>query len=211
MLSNIGSKLHLVIIISAFLIILYLAYIYREIRSFDVQFSKLKHDVEQLKQIEATHQQKAIPQPICVPSSAPQPLINVQTGEFVNPKSVQEDDDQSINSEEMINLIKNIQTLEEDSDHVQESVIAPTNVLDHGKKTLVIEDTESETVNHPVVDMDSEEQEEQESHENDLSKISHEELSKLSNDTLKAYLRDKSVSTKGTKEQLISKIKSLQN
>lgn len=206
---NITTKLHMILVLIIIAVAVYMFLLYKELRIFERDIHNLKAQVSSLV---VSVESKAAGVSACPP-------IPSDVADTYSPKEDDStnkiDDSDSVTSEEIKNIITNIQDIEDDADDADVGdVVEKEDQQIKKEHTPSHNDIESDT----IIDDDDVKQSiirgqigGESNAEKDLTIMSDEELASLKHEELRTFLKAKLgvSSIKGSKHDFIAKIKSL--
>lgn len=175
---SLETKLHILLIITVIGIALYMYLLYKEVKVFQDEIVLIKAQIYPL--IQNVNSQKPLPQ--CSPDTSVVPEVLSKDNVYqVQDVEVDDDDDDSVTSNEIKNILTNMNVNDDDVDDIVNEDIVDD--IDVGE----VEDS---------VQKDTQ----------DFSKMSLEELGLQKYESLKDYLKSNKKSTKGNKSDMIKRI-----
>ncbi len=199
-----ATKLHILLVLVVVLIALYLIYIYREIKVFEREIASIKHEVLLLKDITC---EKKSDIPSRLPQVSPTPVVSPVIAEThkvstdIPQIAPGDDDSSSVSSAELKNILDNIE--EEDSgseDTVKAEAVADVKAeADADVKAEAVVQQPETLVGECKEDIIL----------TSIGRTSDEDLQTMKYDELRSLLKQHGVNAKGTKPELIQRIKAL--
>lgn len=219
---SMNSRLHLMFVLVVVGITVYLYFVYREIRNYDVTLRSLKSEIIVLKkQLNTVEQQVKLPSSLPPPASLAASFVShtgVTATGVPNANSMQQhpmtsskpSPAQDDEGDEIIDLVDE----DENADGFQEDDMSVTSNEIHDIITNIVhvsadDGSGGEEGDVQAVPRASSRQQKDHSTMPDLTQYTMEDLCKLKYDDLRNFLRSKGVVMKGTKQELSAKIKEL--
>lgn len=175
---SVATKLHMLLLCTIIAVGLYMYFLYKELRMFQSEMSIMKKQLQGLLTMKPPSEEIVN---VCLPTSTPTPVI--ASPSTTEPKMVHtnedDEDDMSVTSNEIKDILTNIQEV----DDIEE---------DEPATTVQLEDDIIMMEKKPWPDYAS---------------MSDEEIAKVKYDDLRNFLRSQGVHMKGSKQELINKIK----
>lgn len=190
-----STRIHMIFILVVVGIVMYFYFVYREIRGFDRTISVLKAEVNSIKQqLTHTQQMSCAKQQQAMSQQAPCSHDTVPMMVESHLEEESDDIDSTMTTDEIKALLTNIVDYDHQEHRDNESDMSKT-IDSNVQEQMHTHDGEGEPVK-----TSSEE----------LYNLDSKDLLKLKNEQLRQYLVDRGLDGKGTKQELISKIKQLQ-
>lgn len=217
---NTTTKLHMLLLFTIVAVALYMFFLYKEIKSFQDDIVVMKKQIQGILQGGGSENVKSV-----TPSLEQQPkqkpdnfTVDKDVGDNLKNKDMDHDDEdsESVHSDDIKNILTNIQDIEESDDDnnvedvadvdtpmKEQDIAAPENQEEcieaapiiSNSITILEDDIIAFTGKHTV--------------EQDLSLLSDEELDKIKYDDLRGFLRKRGIAAKGNKKEVIKTIKEL--
>lgn len=208
---TIATKLHLLLLFTIVAVALYMYFLYKELKSFQDDVANLKKQVQTLLHGQPVAQplQPAVMVPVPVPSPA---SVVVSTQVPSKPAVVisqnVDEDDLSVTSNDIKDILTNIQDVDEDEPQPTTPTpvqAAPISEQNH-EESLPSDDEVHETVS---IMMEDDIVMTEKKPCPDFANMTESEISKMKYDDLRNFLRNQGINMKGTKQELVTKIKSI--